>query len=183
MEWFEHHPDMPGGGRARTSGGCYHLSFRSGSRAGGSCATSAHDYITRSEEYDDPDRDAAIYVESDHMPAWAEDDAREYRDAADVYERANGRLYISADFAIPRDLDAEDQVALAHAFAQELTDKERLPYTLAIHAGRDTEASRPRLQKAVALQRPRERSTRPRRWRQRPRQGFVDEWSFAIQKL
>jgi hypothetical protein len=138
MEWFEREPDVPGGGHARGSGGCYHLSFRSGSRASGSCASAAHDYITRSEEYDDPDRDPAIYVESDHMPDWAEDDeAREYWDAADVYERANGRLYVSADFALPRDLDAEDHVELAHAFAQELTDREHLPYTLAIHAGQD----------------------------------------------
>ena len=38
------------------------------------------------------------------MPAWAEDDPREYWDAADLYERANGRLYVSADFALPRDL-------------------------------------------------------------------------------
>lgn len=99
--------------------------------------SAAHDYIAREEKYDDPNRDAAIYVESDHMPAWAEDDAREYWDAADVYERANGRLCVSADFALPRDLDPGDQVALARAFAHELTDQERLPYTLAIHAGRD----------------------------------------------
>src|SRR4051812_23276 len=59
------------------------------------------------------DRDAAIYVESDHMPEWAENDAREYWHAADLYERANGRLYVSADFALPRDLDAEDQAAIA----------------------------------------------------------------------
>jgi hypothetical protein len=31
----------------------------------------------------------------------------------------------------------EDQVALAHAFAQELSVDERLPYTLAVHAGQD----------------------------------------------
>ena len=140
MEWLERDPDVPGGGHARSSGGCYHLSFRSGSRASGSCASAAHAYITRSEEYDDPDRDAAIYVESDHMPEWAEEDeAREYWDAADVYERSNGRIYVSADFALPRDLDAEDHVELAHAFAQELTEREHLPYTLAIHAGQDTE--------------------------------------------
>ncbi|MBZ5560137.1 MAG: MobA/MobL family protein [Acidobacteriia bacterium] len=139
MEWFERNHDVPGGGHARSSGGCYHLSFRSGSRARGSCASAAHDYITRSEEYDDPDRDAAIFVESDHMPEWADDEAREYWDAADVYERANGRLYVSADFALPRDLDTEDQVALAHAFAQELTDRERLPYTLAIHSGQNAD--------------------------------------------
>ena len=43
------------------------------------------------------------------------DDAREYWDAAELYERANGRLYVGADFALPRDLDTEDHVALAHA--------------------------------------------------------------------
>ena len=151
MELFEHNPDVPGGGRARGSGGSFHLSFRSGSRAGGSCARSAHAYITRSEEYDDPDRDAAIYVESDHMPEWVEDDAREYWDAADLYERANGRLYVSADFALPRDLEPEDHVELAHAFAQELTAREHLPYTLAVHAGASAAmASRAEIQPVYA---------------------------------
>ena len=136
MEWFEQNPP-PGGDRASAGGGCYHLSFRSGSRAGGACAGTAHDYITRSDEYADPERDPAIYVESDHMPTWARDDPHEYWDAADLYERANGRLYISADFALPRGLDEADQIALAHAFAQGMTEDERLPYTLAIHAGLD----------------------------------------------
>src|SRR5262245_46035468 len=121
MEWFERSAPVSNGGRASGSGGCYHLSFRSGSRGGGACASAAHAYITRREQYDDPDRDAALWTESDHMPAWAEDDAPEYWNAADLYERANGRLYISADFALPRELDADDQIALAHAFAQELT--------------------------------------------------------------
>jgi hypothetical protein len=127
---------IPGGGAARDSGGGYHLSFRSGSRAGGACARSAHAYITRTDEYGDRERDPAVYTESDHMPEWARDDPSDYWDAADLYERANGRLYLSGDFALPRDLDRKDQIGLAHAFAQELTAKERLPYTLAIHAGR-----------------------------------------------
>ena len=136
-EWI---PKIPDGGRAAgTGGGCYHLSVRSGSRASGSCASASHDYITRSGEYDDPERDALTYTESDHLPAWAQDDARAYWDAADLYERANGRLYVSADFALPRDLDTADQVTLTRAFAQELTAAERLPYTLAIHAGRDAD--------------------------------------------
>lgn len=130
-------PDLPGGGRAPGSGGCYHLSFRSGSRAGGATGAAAFDYITRNDRYDDEDRDPAIYSESDHMPAWAQDDPREYWEAADVYERANGRLYVSADFALPRELSVDDQIELAREFAHELTDEERLPYTLAIHAGRD----------------------------------------------
>jgi hypothetical protein len=71
------------------------------------------------------------------MPTWAEDHAAEYWDAADLYERANGRLYVSADFALPRELSSEDQIVLAHEFAQALTRDGSLPYTLAIHAGRD----------------------------------------------
>jgi MobA/MobL family len=62
-----------------------------------------------------------------------------YWDAADLYERANGRLYVSADFALPRDLGLEDQLALAREFAHHLTDDEQLPYTLAIHVGRDAD--------------------------------------------
>jgi hypothetical protein len=62
----------------------YHLSFHSGSRAGGACAGATHAYITRTEEYDEPERDTAVHTESDHMPSWAQDDAREYWDAADL---------------------------------------------------------------------------------------------------
>jgi hypothetical protein len=43
----------------------------------------------------------------------------------------------AADFALPRDLDPDDQIELAHTFAEELTTDGHLPYTLAIHAGRD----------------------------------------------
>ena len=71
------------------------------------------------------------------MPSWAADSPSEYWDAADLHERANGRLYVSADFALPRDLSLEVQISLAHDFAQELTADEALPYTLAIHGGCD----------------------------------------------
>ena len=125
-----------GGGRAG-GGGCYHLSFRSGSRASGACAGAAYDYITREDKFDNPDRDPVVYTESGNMPSWAEEDPRTYWDAADLYERANGRLYVSADFALPRELSAAAQIELACEFASELTDEERLPYTVAVHAGRD----------------------------------------------
>jgi hypothetical protein len=139
MSDFDRDRDVPGGGHARASGGCYHLSFRSGSRGRGSCARAAHAYITRTEEYEGGDRDEVVYTECDHMPSWAEDDASVYWDAADLYERANGRLYVSADFALPVGLDADDQSALASAFVHELTDDEQLPYTFAIHSGRDAD--------------------------------------------
>jgi hypothetical protein len=127
-----------GGGPRGGRGGCFHLSFRSGSRAGGACARTSYEYVTRSGEYgDDPDRDDLVYTESGHMPAWAADHPEDFWDAGDLYERANGRLYVSADFALPIELDREAQIELAEEFAHELTDKEQLPYTLAIHAGRD----------------------------------------------
>jgi hypothetical protein len=137
MSGFDQNRDVPVGGHPRASGGCYHLSFRSGSRSRGSCARAAHAYITRTDEYDDRDRDEAVYTESGHMPSWAEEDASVYWDSADLYERANGRLFISADFALPVGLNTDDQSSLASAFAHELTDDEQLPYTLAIHSGRN----------------------------------------------
>ncbi|MEO8484386.1 MAG: MobA/MobL family protein [Acidobacteriota bacterium] len=139
MDLLDRNPGLRGGGRAQGGGGFYHLSFRSGSRASGSCARSAYAYVTRQDEYGGPDRDEAVYTESEHMPSWAADSPASYWDTADLYERANGRLYVSADFALPRDLSVEEQVELASTFAHALTDAERLPYTLAIHAGRDEE--------------------------------------------
>ena len=40
---------------------------------------------------------------------------------------------------LPRELSVEDQIDLARAFAHELTDEEALPYTLAIHEGRNAD--------------------------------------------
>lgn len=71
------------------------------------------------------------------MPGWAEDKPRDFWDAADLYERENGRLYVSADFALPRGLDEDEQEELVRSFARELTSLERLPYSVAIHSGRD----------------------------------------------
>jgi hypothetical protein len=123
-----------GGGRTTVH---YHVSFRSGSRATGACARSAYCYIAREQPFHEPELDPAVHVESGHLPAWAHDDAREYWDAADLYERENGRLFLAADFALPRDLELSQQIELARGFVHELTDPEQLPYTFSIHAGED----------------------------------------------
>jgi MobA/MobL family len=126
MDEFELDPAPPGGGHAR-DGGCYH----------GACAGSAHDYIARENQFDGPELDRAVHVESGHMPSWARGDAREYWDAADLYERANGRLYVGGDFALPRGFELQDQIDVAREFVESLTARENLPYTFAIHAGED----------------------------------------------
>jgi MobA/MobL family len=135
MSGFELDLDAPQASGRPRDGGSFHMSFRSGSRATGACAASAYDYIAREGPFDDPEFDRAVYTESGNMPSWAEDDPRAYWDAADLYERANGRLFVGGDFALPRGFDVEDQVDVARTLVKDLTDREHLPYTFAIHAG------------------------------------------------
>ena len=58
------------------------------------------------------------------------------REAADEHERANGRLFREVEFALPTELTRSERLEAAREFAHFLTDRERLPYTLAIHRGR-----------------------------------------------
>ena len=100
-----------------------------------------YDYITREGEYDESGSRPRHLHESENMPGWAQDDPRDFWDAADLYERANGRLYISADFALPRGLDEENRSHSSARSRGELTSEERLPYTVAIHSGRDADGN------------------------------------------
>ena len=83
---------------------------------------------------------AATFEEVEHigdgnMPQWAKDDPREYWKAGDKHERANGRLFVEVQVALPVELDREQRRELAKTFARRLTDGEQLPYTVAIHRG------------------------------------------------
>ena len=69
------------------------------------------------------------------MPEWAEGDPHAYWEAADLHERANGRLFREVMFALPAELTGPDRVEAAREFAHFLTEGKRLPYTLAIHRG------------------------------------------------
>ena len=126
-------------GRKPSGGAIYHMKVRTASRSRGQSARAAAAYIERTEEYGrDPESAAElVYTESGHMPGWADADAGAvaYWDAADLYERSNGRLYKSVEIALPLALSAAEQRELAVQFAHSLTDAEQLPYTLAIHAG------------------------------------------------
>ena len=112
----------------------YNLTASAGSRASGASAAAKCDYLEREGRYR---RDAADLRDSEHgnMPEWAEDDPHSYWQAADQFERANGRLYREVHFALPVELDRDQQLALARRFAEDLTGAEKLPYTLAIHEG------------------------------------------------
>ena len=125
--------------RSLSSGGAiYHLHARNGSRAKAQSARAAAAYIQRAGAYGRDQADELVYTESGHMPAWAAGAPTAYWAAADKYERANGRLFKGVEVALPLALTEEEQRELAVGFAHHLTDGERLPYTLAIHAGAGT---------------------------------------------
>ena len=126
---------LPRSRRSLSSGAIYHLSVRTSSRAKGHSARAAAAYIQRAAEYGREQGAELVYTESGHMPAWAEAGPTAYWDAADLYERANGRLCKKLEFALPLALTEAERRELAVNFAHHLTDGERLPYTLALHAG------------------------------------------------
>lgn len=115
----------------------YHLTVKTGSRQGGQSAAAKVDYIEREGKYR-RDPSEVLHSESGHMPAFAQHDHRAYWQAADLHERANGRLFKEVEFALPVELSLDQQRQLAHDFAQHLTGEHRLPYTLAIHRGDGT---------------------------------------------
>lgn len=120
----------------------YHLHVSTGSRQRGQSAAAKSEYLGRRGRYR-RDADQVRHVESAHMPAWAQggrgaDRAARYWRAADAGERANGSLYREVEVALPRELDDDQQLQLARAFAAELADQGEagaMPYTMAIHDG------------------------------------------------
>ena len=83
--------------------------------------------------------DEVLFSSSGNLPAWAKDNPELYWSAADEYERANGRLFTQIEFALPRELNPEQQKALAEEFCRAVTgdmlDGKTLPFSYAIHKG------------------------------------------------
>ena len=119
-----------------------HLRTSVGSASRGQSARAKVDYITREGKYAG-DTEEVEHIEHGHMPEWAADDPRQYWQAADAGERANGRLFVEVQVALPVELERTQQRALAQAFAGQLTDEESLPYTLAVHRGESKEPDKP----------------------------------------
>ena len=113
----------------------YHLKVSIGSRAGGQSAGAKSDYIEREGKYRQKDPEELEHSESGNMPEWAQENPHEYWQAADDYERANGRLYREVQFALPKEFDAAERREVSAGFAERLTGGEKLPFTLAIHRG------------------------------------------------
>lgn len=71
-------------------------------------------------------------TESGNMPNWAKDQPQTFWLAADAFERSNGTTYREMEIALPRELDAAQQVELVREWVkQEIGD--RHAYQWAIH--------------------------------------------------
>jgi len=110
----------------------YHLNMSHGSIKGGQSARAKLDYISRDGKYKKRE-DLCRLVESSNLPSWAKDQ-KHFWGAADDNERANARLFSELEFALPVELNQEQQLNLVRSFAQEQLPKQ--PYTFAIHEGK-----------------------------------------------
>ena len=118
----------------------YHLTAKTVSRGESASAAVRSDYIERSGRYAS-DHAELLHKGHGNMPAWASDAPRNYWEAADAHERANGRLFKQIEFALPKELSPEQQTALAASFCRDMaqTMDGPLPYSFAVHKGHDKE--------------------------------------------
>lgn len=118
----------------------YHLTAKTVSRGSSVSAAVRSDYIERCGRYAG-DHVELLHKDHGNMPAWASEAPRNYWEAADVHERANGRLFKQLEFALPKELSPEQQIALAASFCREMaqTRDGPLPYSFAVHKGHDKE--------------------------------------------
>lgn len=132
----------------------YHLSAKTGTRAGGQSARAKFDYLARRGKYARKE-DKLTHLASGNMPAWAEVRPSSYWRSADQHERANARLYKELDVALPNELTHEQRVELAEAFVRTIARVPAgpLPFTLALHEGKpkvDGEPANPHLHVAIS---------------------------------
>ena len=110
----------------------YHVHISSGSRADGQSAAVKVAYILREGAYGG--RDDLVCWGSGCMPSWAAADPRQLFEAADLYERSNGRLFLHVWVALPNELTGAERHELGLAIAAALTAA-GLPFVYAVHAG------------------------------------------------
>ena len=87
-------------------------------------------YIARDGQYQQ--RGGLELVESGNMPEFARENPHNFWEAADAFERKNGRAYTELQIALPRELAPSERHELARETARELLG-ERFAYTLAVH--------------------------------------------------
>ena len=112
------------------------IKTRSGKIKDGATAKNRFHYITRTshfKSYKESVSEHIEFVRSGNMPSFAEGKPAEFWQAADVYERSNGRTCSSLVVALPKELNQAQRIELAEAFITEFADRYRFPFSCAIH--------------------------------------------------
>lgn len=109
---------------------------RSGKVKDGATAKNRFHYITRTshfKNYKESASEQIEFVRSGNLPSFAEGKPAEFWQAADVFERSNGRTCSSLVVALPKELNQAQRIELAEAFIAEFADRYRYPFSCAIH--------------------------------------------------
>ena len=109
---------------------------RSGKVKNAATAKNRFHYITRTshfKNYKESASEQIEFVRSGNLPNFAEGKPAEFWDAADIYERSNGRTCSSLVVALPKELNQAQRIELAEAFIAEFADRYSYPFTCAIH--------------------------------------------------
>ena len=112
------------------------IKTRSGKVKNAPTAKNRFHYITRTlhfKKYKESASEQIEFVRSGNMPNFAEGKPAEFWDAAEVYERSNGRTCSSLVVALPKELNQAQRIELAEAFIAEFADRYQFPYSCAIH--------------------------------------------------
>lgn len=107
-----------------------------GSSQNKSTAKGRFHYITRTAEfahYKDNSNEKVEFVKSGNMPKFADGKPAEFWQAADLFERKNGRVSSSLVIALPKELTVAQRIELAEQFITELADRYQFPYSCSIH--------------------------------------------------
>lgn len=112
------------------------IKTRAGKVKNAPTAKSRFHYITRTlhfKNYKESASEQIEFVRSGNMPNFAEGKPAEFWQAAEVYERSNGRTCSSLVVALPKELTVVQRIELAEAFIAEFADRYSYPFTCAIH--------------------------------------------------
>lgn len=101
-----------------------------------SSAVQRFHYITRTKNFENHKENIAEkleFMQSGNMPHFAQNKPDEFWQAADIYERKNGRMCSSLVVALAKELTAAQRSELAEQFIAEFADRYQFPYSCAIH--------------------------------------------------
>ena len=112
----------------------YHLSLKDG-KVG--TAKLHCEYINREGRYARGKKQEELaYKESGNLPSWAED-AANFFEHADIYERQNGNAYTEFEVALPNELSLSENIKLVQNLVAEYVGNNKV-YSFAIHQKKAT---------------------------------------------